>query len=252
MENDPYLYLMAFLLGMIIGSFLNVCIYRIPRRISIVTPRSFCPNCHHQIAWWQNIPIISFIFLKGKCFYCKRQISRQYPLVELSTGLLTVLLLYLFGLHVIIFQYLLLFYVLLVLSVIDRQHKIIPNKILVFLFITGVLLNLVFKTFACKQMVLGGMIALAIMLLLKYYSLIVLKKDGLGWGDVKLATVLGFFLGGWSFLLTLFVGSLIALVIQFFFFLQQREVLSKKIALVPYLSLGSLVVIFGKTVFGIF
>ena len=137
--------LLTSILGLIFGSFLNVCIYRIPIKISIITPRSFCPHCKEQITWWQNIPLLSFIILRGKCHYCHRKISWRYPLVELLTGIISMILFLEFGLtHILIF-YLLLFYTLIAISFIDISHQVIPNKILLFLIISGILQNLALK-----------------------------------------------------------------------------------------------------------
>ena len=137
--------LLTSILGLILGSFLNTCIYRIPHKISIVTPRSFCPHCKEQIAWWQNIPLVSFIRLRGKCYYCREKISWHYPLVELLAGIIGVILYLQFGLSYTLLFYLLFFYTLIVLSFIDISHQVIPNKILLFSIISGILLNLAFK-----------------------------------------------------------------------------------------------------------
>ncbi|RLB09162.1 MAG: prepilin peptidase, partial [Deltaproteobacteria bacterium] len=114
-----------FFIGLAIGSFLNVCIYRIPRNLSIIKPSSFCPNCKTPIKFYHNIPIISYLLLKGKCRYCGAPISIQYPAVELITGILNVVLYLRYGLCLKLFFMLLFAYALVVITVIDIRHQII-------------------------------------------------------------------------------------------------------------------------------
>ena len=121
--------LFAFFFGLIIGSFLNVCIYRLPEGKSIISPPSHCPYCQHRIKWYDNIPILSFILLKGRCRYCHKPISWQYPLVELTSGLFTLFVYQKWGISLSAFFYLIFLYALIVISFIDLKWQIIPDVI---------------------------------------------------------------------------------------------------------------------------
>lgn len=151
--------LAVFILGLCVGSFLNVLIYRLPKNLGFVKGRSFCPKCKHKLSWFDNIPLLSFLFLKGKCRYCKKPISIRYPLVEVVTGLLTVLI-FNFKFEILsqssLFEYfnfqtlsdsvlsLLFFYGLVVIFFIDFEHQIIPDEIvipLIFLYVIFNILN---------------------------------------------------------------------------------------------------------------
>ena len=233
--------------GLILGSFLNACIYRIPRKISIVTPRSFCPHCKEQIAWWQNIPLLSFILLRGRCYYCREKISWRYPLVELLTGIISVILYLQFSLSYTLLFYLLFFYTLIVLSFIDISHRVIPNKILLFLIISGILLNFVLKINPWPQALAGALIAVVIIYLIRILGQLVFKKESMGMGDVKLAVVCGYFIGWQNFLLTLFFASLAALLVYVIRHIFSKGKISQKISFAPYLGLGCLIsVLFGQ------
>lgn len=129
LNNTITLTLLLFAFGACIGSFLNVCIFRIPEKLSIVFPGSFCPICKKKIPFYCNIPILSYILLMGRCKHCRSRISLRYPMVELLTGVLTLLLFVKFGLTPQLFFWLFFVYVLIVISLIDIDHKIIPDRI---------------------------------------------------------------------------------------------------------------------------
>jgi leader peptidase (prepilin peptidase)/N-methyltransferase len=235
------------LLGIFSGSFLNASIYRIPRKISIVTPRSFCPNCKEQIAWWQNIPLLSFVLLRGKCYYCREKISWRYPLVELLTGIISLILYLQFGLSYTLLFYLLFFYTLIVLSFIDITHQVILNKILLFLIISGILLNFAFKIIPWPQAIAGALLAGIIIYLIRVFGQFAFKKESMGMGDVKLAVVCGFFIGWQNFMLALFFASLAALLVYLVKQILSKGKISQKISFAPYLGLGCLIsVLFGQ------
>lgn len=122
-------YIIAFIFGSVIGSFLNVCIYRIPRKLSIISPRSYCPLCNGPIPFYYNIPIISYIILLGRCHKCKENISIRYPLVEILAAALSILLIVKFRLSIDYFIYLLFSYSLIIIIFIDIEHGIVPDII---------------------------------------------------------------------------------------------------------------------------
>ncbi len=226
----------SFVFGLIIGSFFNACIYRLPREITL-TGRSFCPHCHHRIDWWQNIPILSFLFLRGKCHYCREKISIRYPLVELGTGIITVVTFYFSGWTVELALYLVFIYSLIVISLIDMEFGIIPNKMLIFMAISGLLLNLVFNTRSIGGILINSLITGLIFLSIYFLSYFFLKKEGLGMGDVKLAFVAGLFVDWKLILIALFIASSCALLIvglQYFIWNKKVE----RIPFSPFLSIG--------------
>ena len=129
LDDTHTLTLLLFAFGACIGSFLNVCIFRIPEKLSIVFPGSFCPICKKNIPYYYNIPILSYIFLMGRCKHCKSCISFRYPMVELLAGVFTVLLFVKFGITPQLFFWMCFVYVLIVISLIDLDHQIIPDRI---------------------------------------------------------------------------------------------------------------------------
>jgi len=240
-HNEFLLPIGLFLVGLLAGSFLNACIYRIPRRISLIAPyRSFCPQCRHTLAWWQNIPLISYAILKGRCNYCRNKISYQYPFVELLTGVLTVLWFKEFGISVHFFFYLPLLYALIAISIIDIQHRVIPNPILVFLVISGISLNVLLKVIPWQDVLWGVLAAGMVMFAIQSIGYLLFRKESLGMGDVKLAAVIGSFIGWQLFLGTLFLASLIALITVLMLKLFKRDLTMQKIPFAPFLSAGAL------------
>lgn len=193
-----------FLFGTAIGSFLNVCIYRIPLPdVSIHSPRrSFCPECHETINFYDNIPILSYLFLWGKCRYCKAKISLIYPLVELATGILFLLVFHHFGLTLEFLLALAFIAVLLPIFVIDARHYIIPNVIIV----TGLILGVVIVCAITYQRAdvwylltrfIGAVAGGLVLWLIAVIGSAVLRKKAMGGGDIKLMALIGLFLGAW-------------------------------------------------------
>ncbi|NOZ92837.1 prepilin peptidase [bacterium 3DAC] len=190
--------LLIFLIGASIGSFLNVVIYRIPRGESIVYPPSKCPYCGHKLAWYDMIPILSYIMLGGKCRYCGKRISPLYPAIEFITGLWTVIVFVLvFPQGIDAFVEVLVFgYFAIVLSVIDMQLYILPNKILLPMAVFEVAWTLFAFALGWETLldirnrVIGSLVLLVFFLIIYY-----LVPDGMGEGDVKLSPIIGWFLG---------------------------------------------------------
>ncbi len=231
--------------GACIGSFLNVCIFRIPQKLSIVFPGSFCPGCKKNIPVYCNIPILSYIFLQGRCRYCKTHISLRYPFIELLTAVFTVFLFLNFGITPSMFFWLGFICVLIVVSFIDLDHQIIPDiisipGIFIFassaFFIPGMSVATVLSGIFA-----GGGILYAVAFI--YFKL--KKKQGMGGGDIKLLAMIGAATGIKGVLFTLFAGSLFGTIAGVF-----TIVLTKagnrhfKIPFGPYLSAGAVLYIF--------
>jgi leader peptidase (prepilin peptidase)/N-methyltransferase len=204
------------ILGLAIGSFLNVCIHRVPRQASIVHPPSSCPHCGYQLRWIDNVPVLSYAMLGGRCRGCRSQISIRYPVVELATMLIFVAHYFVFGLDIMLVPRLLFACILIVLFAIDLEHHLLPNVIT----LPGIVIGLAFSTMLPPGLVdaLIGVVAGGGSLWLigeAYYRYS--GQEGMGGGDVKMLAMIGAFLGWQSVILTLvlssFAGALIGVLV---------------------------------------
>ncbi len=225
-----------FLLGLIIGSFLNVCIYRVPRGESLSFPPSHCPGCQKKLSPVDLIPVFSFVLLKAKCRYCGNKISWRYPLIELLTGLTFLLCFSVSGLNPILIKYLFIACVLTVVTFIDLEHYIIPNKIVVFTIISGIILNFIIPDLTWGDALAGLVAGGGVLLLLAMVS-----RGGMGGGDIKLAAALGLLFGWQKVLLALFLGSILAGVLGLILILAGRKSRKDMLPFGPFIALGSLV-----------
>lgn len=231
-----------FLLGSAVGSFLNVIIYRLPRRESIVFPPSHCPSCGHKLSSKDLIPILSYVLLKGRCRYCGSKISPRYLLVELISGFYFALIFYFFDFSFTTFKFLVFFSLLLPVFFIDLEHMIIPDVISIPGTITGLILSLFNGDL--KQSILGSVFYGGILLLIYLLALMILKEEGMGQGDIKLGFMLGSFLGFklsvLALFLSYFIGGLFSLVLIGI----KRSSLKYAIPFGPFLILGSFISLF--------
>jgi len=232
--------LLFFVLGAVIGSFLNVCIYRLPRERSIVTPGSSCPHCGAHIAFYDNIPFVSHLVLKGKCRHCGARISLQYVTVELLTALLYAVVFQLYGFSLDLAVMLLFVSLLIVISFIDLEFKIIPDVLSLGGVVAGGVLCFFRSTFnyvdALLGIVLGGGILWAIA---AGYELL-RKREGMGGGDIKLLAMIGAFCGIKGVLFALVFGSLFGTLVGIPVMLIKHEDTKYAIPFGPFLSLGAL------------
>ena len=225
--------LLAFLYGLIIGSFLNVCIYRLPRDLSIVKPRSFCPACERQIAWYDNIPVLSYFLLGGKCRYCSARISIRYPIVELITGALFFLIVAALGPTLVALKLCVLAALLVGLTFTDLDALILPDEFT----LGGTAAGIVFAWFvpvddmvirlgmsvaglrpgphwgSVAESVAGAVLPAGFLALGGWLFEKIRHKEGLGLGDVKMIAMVGAFMGLRAALLTLVIGSIAGSVI---------------------------------------
>ena len=204
--TTEWLLLLAGLLGLAIGSFLNVCIYRLPLEQSLAYPPSRCMSCDRRLRWFENVPVFAWIALGGKCRTCRTPIPAVYPLVEAFTGAMFVLAAWHYGPGWLLFSRLLLGCALIVLFFIDLHHRILPNVITVPGTIIGFILSFVTPPGWVSSLIgllLGGLIPLV----LAELYLRIRKIEGLGMGDVKMLALIGAFLGWKLMLLTLALGS---------------------------------------------
>ncbi len=242
--------LLVIVLGLIIGSFLNVVIHRLPRDESIIRPGSRCPSCEAPIRWWGNIPVFSYLFLRGRCSACKAPISVRYPVVELLTAMLFLAVKMKFGFSWVLFVRDFPFVAALVaVTFIDIDHRIIPDELSLGGLVLGLLTAGLEPTLGWTGGFLGALLGFA-----SFYGLAVLYekvsgKSGLGGGDIKLLAMLGAFVGPTGVLTTVLVSSVTGSLVGIGWALatRQRQVLGAAIPYGPFLVLGGLVAyLFGE------
>ncbi|MDE3155639.1 MAG: prepilin peptidase, partial [Acidobacteriota bacterium] len=204
---------LAALWGLAIGSFLNVCIHRLPTGGSVVHPPSHCPNCQHQLAWFENVPVLSYVVLRGRCRQCRTRISPMYPLIELVTAIVFVATWLQIGPGWLLGSRLVLASALIALFMIDLQHHLLPNVIT----LPGIVLGFLFSFKASSPGWLASLIGIVagggvLLLIAKAYELL-RKEEGLGMGDVKMLAMIGAFLGWPLMLVTLVLSSVAGSVV---------------------------------------
>jgi leader peptidase (prepilin peptidase)/N-methyltransferase len=239
-NETPFLFPIVVILGLLVGSYLNVVIYRLPRGKSTVTPRSSCPHCGSLIPWWANIPVASFIALRGRCFECQSPIRWRYPLVELTTAVLFGACFLLFGPH---WSWLLataFACLLLVLSMIDLDLLILPDR----LTLPGALIVLAVSPWLPWSVglpwhLLGSLVGAFMLLALYGFWYLLRRTEGLGLGDVKLMALIGAGLGWPHVLVALFLGALSASAVALALLIRGRLRFGNKMAFGPFLALGA-------------
>ena len=251
--NGTILYLFVFFLGLIVGSFLNVCIYRIPRNISIVLPSSRCPACNAIIMPWDNIPIFSYLFLGGRCRICKTKISLKYPVVEFLNGVFYVLIFWRFGFEWHTLLYFIFCSTLIVISFIDLEFQIIPDKITMLGIPIGLILGsfllpdpfMRYSILGFKASILGFVIGGGL-----FYAVAIISRGGMGGGDIKMMAMVGAVLGWKAVILVTFLGSFIGAVVGIFLIIFKGKSRKTKIPFGPFLALGALITLFyGEEIF---
>ena len=237
---------LIFILGTCLGSFANVCIYRLPKNKQIISGRSFCPNCKKKISWYDNLPLISFINLNNKCRKCDKSISPRYFLVELTTGI-TFLLIYLnFQNSLTIIFLSILSLILIIIFFIDLENFIIPDSLNFTIMGLALLKNFLpnFNTsliHEIDQSIIGGMVGyLSIWLIIFLYKTIK-KIDGMGLGDAKLMAVIGFLFGWQSVPFVLFVSSILGLIFVIPSLIKKQKNMRTEIPFGPFIILACLI-----------
>ncbi|HBF38966.1 MAG TPA: prepilin peptidase [Firmicutes bacterium] len=233
-------YLLLVLFGLIIGSFLNVIIYRLPRGESIVLPPSHCPQCEHRLTWLDLFPVLSFIFLQGRCRYCRAKINRRYPLTELLTGGLTLLWWFHYGAYGLSLEniaFLVLTYVLIAIAFIDWEQQIIPNRLTLPLIVLG--LALAALQGALVPALVGALAGGGFLLIIA-----LVYPKGMGFGDVKLLAMTGIFLGWRTVLISLFLGSVLGVLVTLPLLILKKINRKTSIAFGPFLAIGTLLIMY--------
>ena len=243
MTPETFFLVVAGLFGLLVGSFLNVCIFRLPRGTSIVWPASACGSCKRELRWFENIPIVSWVVLGAKCARCKAPISLQYPLVEAITAGLFVLVAATTPAGPQLAARLLFVCALIVLFGIDLEHQILPNSITLPGTVIGVLFSLIGPP-GWRASLLGVLLGGGVLYAIAWGYYAVRREEGLGMGDVKMLGMIGAFLGWQAVLLTLVLASLSGAVIGVAMISLQRGSMKYALPFGTFLAIGALVAMF--------
>jgi leader peptidase (prepilin peptidase)/N-methyltransferase len=233
--------ILIFILGLIVGSFNNVCIYRIPRNESIIYPASHCPKCRSKIKPIDNIPLLSYILLKGRCRNCGSKISIQYPVVEFLTGLIYLIIYLIYGLSIQSLVYIILSSALIIIAFIDLQKQIIPDIISLPGIVIGLILSFIVPYIAFINSALGALVGGGIILIIAWVGSIIFKKEAMGGGDVKLAAMIGAFLGWRYMVISLFLGFFLGALAGIFLILSKIKRKEDMVPFGPFIALGSII-----------
>jgi leader peptidase (prepilin peptidase)/N-methyltransferase len=241
---DTIVFILPFLFGAVIGSFLNVCIYRVPLGMSIVSPPSSCPGCGARVPFYLNVPILSYIVLRGRCSSCRAPFSVRYPAVEAITGLLAVFIFMKFGPSTDALIYFVFISALIVITFIDLDHQIIPDVISLPGIVLGFAASFVLLDLTVQDSLIGLVFGGGVLYLIASGYHLVTGNEGMGGGDIKLLAMIGAFLGWKGVLLTLllssFTGAVIGGVLMYAFGKSSRYA----IPFGPFLALGALLHLF--------
>jgi len=250
--EHPFIFIVLFVIGLCFGSFLNVVVYRLPKNISLISPSSSCPACLYKLKWPELIPFFGYLLIGGRCRQCKTRISPRYPLVELATGLLFILVFTYYSWTLEFLIYLTLLFLLFAISLIDLEHRIIPNRLVT----AGLFAGLIFYLPSLVEMFLtlpawliaerslsdaffGLLLGSGVM-----FIIFIVSRGGMGAGDLKLMALIGLFLGMRGTALVMLLGFMIGALTGIYFMVTGK--LSRKDALpfAPFLSLAALIEIF--------
>ena len=239
--------IVVFLFGLCIGSFLNVCIHRIPASQSIVFPGSSCPRCAAPIRFYDNIPLVSYLWLLGKCRHCKSPISIRYPLVELLTGLFAVAIYGKFGLSLSALVYFVFIAVLILITFIDLDHRIIPDILSLPGIAVFFLASLALPEINWLDSLLGILVGGGSLYLVAQVYYLFTRKEGMGGGDIKLLAMIGALVGWKGVLFTIFVSSAVGTIAGLGVMLVTRQNLKLAIPFGPFLAIGATTYLFFGT-----
>jgi leader peptidase (prepilin peptidase) / N-methyltransferase len=262
---------LAFGFGLLIGSFLNVCVYRLPRDLSVVRPRSYCPSCEHTIAWFDNVPLLSYGILRGHCRHCNAAISVRYPLVEFLTGGLFFLYVLRMGPTLAAVKYCILGALLVGLLFADLEERILPDEFTLGGTLAGLALSFLVRVqditahaifwllkidasprvLSFAESLFGALLPAFFLWFGGYLYEKARKREGMGFGDIKMMLMIGAFLGMKDALLTLIIGSIAGSLVGYLYIrITHKEVSTYELPFGTFLALGAVVVtLVGPTVF---
>ena len=249
--------ILVFFIGICLGSFANVCIYRLPKNKQIITGRSFCPKCKKTIKWLDNIPLISFLLLNGKCRKCRKPISLKYFIIELITGIGFLLIYLNFNNYLTIIFLSVLFLLYLIIFFIDLKHLIIPDGLNF-----GIMALAIFKNFLpnfnasfihdINQSIIGGIVGYLSIWIIIYLYRVIKKIEGMGLGDAKLMTGIGLLFGWQSIPFVLFISAVLGLIFATPSLINKKKNLRSKIPFGPFIITACLIYfLYGDFLYGL-
>ena len=243
MTTRTFWLVLAGLLGACIGSFLNVVIYRLPLGQSLVTPPSRCPKCGYRLKFYDNIPVFGWLLLGGRCRACKNRISIQYPIVELITAVLCVIVVWVTPPGPLLVSRLLLLFILIALFGIDLEHQILPNAITLPGIVTGLMLSAIAPP-GIKDAVIGVVVGGGILYAIAGAYYLWRREEGMGMGDVKMLAMLGAFLGWKAVLVTVILASFAGAFVGLAMTAVQRGSMKYALPFGTFLAIGAVVAMF--------
>lgn len=247
-----YFTFVSFVFGIILGSFYNVCIYRIPLKKSIVSPPSSCTNCGNRLNIVDLVPVFSWIFLKGKCRFCGNEVSSRYISIELLTGVIFVLVFLVFGYNISTIYYMIFSSILIVITFIDIDHLIIPDRIVIFGILCSFIFSLCGVGIDLTEWFFGLSILFFAMLSFVYFIEIIIKKEFMGGGDIKFFAMVGTFLGVRIGILTIIISMYIGAFYGIIIITKSKLVKKDYESMIPYgpfISIASFIcMIFGNDI----
>jgi leader peptidase (prepilin peptidase) / N-methyltransferase len=251
---DYLIPVIVFIFGAVIGSFLNVCIYRIPRGKSIIKPGSFCPGCEKPIKFYDNVPILSYIILGGKCRQCGSKIPVRYPFVELLTAVLFLMIYRKCGLIYEMPIQMFFISLLIVISFIDYDFQIIPDVLSIGGLIAGIIISFMRQGFPFTDALYGVLVGGGVLFVIAYGYQLITKREGMGGGDIKLLAMIGSFTGVKGVIFALIGGSLIGSLVGIPLMLARKENTKYAIPFGPFLSLAAVIFLFSgdRLIYGFF
>lgn len=241
MNMDTLMLGFALIFGAAVGSFLNVVILRLPLQdVSIAFPPSHCPLCQHPLSWWENIPLLSYLMLRGRCRNCRASISWMYPLVEVAMAVFSALLFLHYGPSVEYGRLFVFFAALLVIIFIDIHHQIIPDRISLPGIVLGFVTSFFSEQITWQQSGLGLLLGGGVLYLVAWTYFTLAKRDGMGGGDIKLLAMIGAFLGWQSLLYVVFSSSLSGSIVGIIAMVRQGKGGKTRIPFGPFLAFGAM------------
>ncbi len=245
MENMPIwlTHCISIVTGLVVGSFVNVLVYRLPLGKSIIKPGSHCPHCNHAVSWWDNIPVVSYLFLLGKCRFCKQAISIRYPVIELLTGLLFFAVRLRFGwTPTLIIRDWPFVALLIAITFIDLEHRIIPDVLSLGGLVLGLITCFLLDDAGWKRCFLGAIIGFSSFYALAWIYQKMSGRSGLGGGDIKLLAMIGAFLGPAGIFATVFISSVFgsSIGIGWALLRGKKNIMKLSLPYGPFLVIGAL------------
>ena len=242
--TNAFILASAFIFGTCIGSFLNVCISRIPASESLVYPKSRCPQCRHSIPFYYNIPILSYLWLRGKCSHCGQPIPFRYLTVEFLTGIIAVLTLVYFGLTTNALIYYIFLCALIIIIYIDIDHQIIPDSISLPGILIGFLASFFLDDLSYTDSLIGIALGGGILFAIAWGYYLIARKEGMGGGDIKLLAMIGAFIGWPGVCFTIFIASVTGTFVGIILMIFAQKNLKFALPFGPFLAIGAITYLF--------